>query len=262
MMSTDRKSTLNLLHIPEEFGLLLLTLTLILAISPLIGDTDLGIFKIPKFSQQVTSILIYLGPVLFVISIILHMPLWQQNEKEKDSQVSEHKMTDPAKEEAICLKAEADFQIFTRQFNSSPISETQLTKIEEQIKGNYSPYNVLVSSLNIRVEHYILPLVSELIKIESDLRGKHRVPFSQARIASIKDKIHALVKENWSLIIYAAYEDAIKHVVHHVGKLQEYKEIELSNLRDDLLSKNPDELFVIIDELLRKALADSILLAN
>jgi hypothetical protein len=208
---------------------------------------------------------IFSGIGLFLLSSVFYGIKYFRNrlnspraDLESGSQ-AHHKSSNFALEEAICKKAKADFQVFIREFNASPISDTQLAEIEEQIKGDYSPFNVLVSSLDIRIKHYILPIVSELIKIESDLRNKHHVPYSQARITSIRDKIRTLVKENWSNIVYMAYEDAIEHVVHHVGTLHQHKKTELGDLRDRLLKENPDALFIIIDELLQKAFADSII---
>lgn len=80
-MTADKKSTLALVGIPKEFGLLLLTIALILAISPYMGGADLGIFKVPLLSPRATSALRYLGPVLVVLFSVLFMPLWQPRSK-------------------------------------------------------------------------------------------------------------------------------------------------------------------------------------
>lgn len=172
-----------------------------------------------------------------------------------------HGVTDPATEEAVCQNADAEFKIFARQFYAEPILKRNL-EIEKLVNGNYGPFHVFVSARGIRIEYDILPLIKELIRIESNIRSKCHIPFSQARIASIKDKIHTLVKENWWSVTDGAHEDAIKHVVYHQGELPEYKEIELSDMRDKLLNENPDELFAIADELLLKAYTDSILVAH
>ncbi|MCK4620178.1 MAG: toll/interleukin-1 receptor domain-containing protein [Desulfobacterales bacterium] len=164
-------------------------------------------------------------------------------------------------EQAILLKAEAEFRIVMRELNDLPISKEQITKIEENIKGSYGPFKALYASADIKIDYYLLPLIKKLIQIESELRATYRVPFTQERIASLRNNIHNIVKEKWSYIVNPAYNDAIRHVVHNVGYLYEYKENELSNERNKLLNSNPEELFVFIDELLQKALADSILLA-
>lgn len=166
----------------------------------------------------------------------------------------------PKWEKVICLKAEADFQIAMRQWNESPISKDQIAKLEEIIKGDYGPFQSLMASVDIRIEHYLLPLINMLIQIESDLRARYRLPFSQNRIEEVKEKIRRLVKDNWPYIVNSSYEDAIKHVIYNQGGLFAYKEKELGEMRDKLLNQEPNQLFNIIDELLQKALADSILL--
>lgn len=77
-MSSEKKNTLQVIGVPKEFGVLLLTLTLILAVSPYLGGQDLGIFKVPSFSQETTWVLYFLGPVLFVVTILLFIPFWKQ----------------------------------------------------------------------------------------------------------------------------------------------------------------------------------------
>jgi len=78
-MSSNKKSTLQKIGIPKEFGVVLLTLALILAISPYLGGTDLGIFNVPAFSPNVTWILYFLGPILFIVAGLLFTPFWRQN---------------------------------------------------------------------------------------------------------------------------------------------------------------------------------------
>jgi len=76
-MSSDRRSTLEVLGVPKEFGSILLILALILLISPYVGGTDWGIFKVPQFSQRTTMVLRWLGPLLFLASILLFVP-WRR----------------------------------------------------------------------------------------------------------------------------------------------------------------------------------------
>jgi len=76
-MSSDRRSTLELLGLPKQFGFLLLSLTLILLISPYVGGTDWGIFKVPQFSLGTTTVLRWLGPLLFLAGILLFVP-WRR----------------------------------------------------------------------------------------------------------------------------------------------------------------------------------------
>lgn len=77
-MSSEKKSTLQVLGFPNEVGLLVFTLTLILALSPFLGGVDLGIFKVPSFSAKKTGVLYFLGPILFLASVLLFVPLWPQ----------------------------------------------------------------------------------------------------------------------------------------------------------------------------------------
>lgn len=80
-MSSDNKSTLQVIGIPEKFGLVLLTFALILAISPYMGGTDFGIFKVPGFSPKVARALCFLGPILLLVAVLLFVPFWKQNGK-------------------------------------------------------------------------------------------------------------------------------------------------------------------------------------
>jgi hypothetical protein len=70
-----KKSILITLGIPEEFGVLILTLSLILLISPYLSNVDFGVFKIPEFSQKAKSKLKVIGPILFLISVLLFIPI-------------------------------------------------------------------------------------------------------------------------------------------------------------------------------------------
>ncbi len=80
-MSSDRRSTLDVLGIPKEFGVLLLTLILILAISPYLGGYDLGILKVPELPLRASHVLRYLGPVLFALGLLLFRPCWKRRGK-------------------------------------------------------------------------------------------------------------------------------------------------------------------------------------
>jgi SAM-dependent methyltransferase len=73
----EKTSTLAKIGLPTEFGALLLTLALILTISPYLGGADFGILKIPTFSQQTTDLLRRLGPVLLVTFALAFVPFWK-----------------------------------------------------------------------------------------------------------------------------------------------------------------------------------------
>ena len=66
----------NLFGIPTEFGILLLTLSLILFLAPYFSGTDFGVIKIPIFSSKAKKRLILFGPFLILGTIILFLPFW------------------------------------------------------------------------------------------------------------------------------------------------------------------------------------------
>lgn len=70
-----KKSIISLLGIPEAFGTLLLSLALILTLAPYLAGTDFGIFKIPDLNSQSKQTLKWLGPVFFLVSSLLFVPL-------------------------------------------------------------------------------------------------------------------------------------------------------------------------------------------
>lgn len=162
-------------------------------------------------------------------------------------------------EQAISEKADAEFQIAVREWDDLPISKERIAKTDEIITGNYAPFKSFVGSINLGVEHYLLPLIQKIIQAESDLRINNRVPFTDERITVLRKKIRGLIKEKWRYIVLQGYEDATKHVIYHnsSGHLPEYKDLELQKERDKYLATEPQELFRMIDELLQKASADT-----
>jgi SAM-dependent methyltransferase len=86
-MSADKRSIVDVLGIPKEFGVLLLTLVLILAISPYLGGIDLGIFRVPDLPPRATWVLRYLGPVLVVLVLLLFLPCLQHHRNPQTSPV-------------------------------------------------------------------------------------------------------------------------------------------------------------------------------
>ena len=75
-MSNGKNSTLELVGIPNEFGVVLLSFGLILTLIPYCGGTDWGIFKVPSMSTNAITILKFLGPALLSFIILLFIPLW------------------------------------------------------------------------------------------------------------------------------------------------------------------------------------------
>lgn len=82
-----KRSTLTVLGLPKEFGVILLVFALILTISPYLGGVDLGIFKVPKFTGNLTWVLYFLGPILLLLFCLLFLPYWKDNAKAPSSSI-------------------------------------------------------------------------------------------------------------------------------------------------------------------------------
>ncbi len=74
-------SILQLLGLPQPFGVTLLGLGLIVTLAPYIGGSDFGLFKVPAFSPNVHGRLRVLGPLLLFGAVALHMPLVAKSQK-------------------------------------------------------------------------------------------------------------------------------------------------------------------------------------
>ena len=77
------QSSLSYLGLPEQFGVALLLLALVLLLSPYLADTDLGVIKIPEFNPIVKRRLRILGPIAMVAAVLLHVPLVPKEETSK-----------------------------------------------------------------------------------------------------------------------------------------------------------------------------------
>jgi len=158
-------------------------------------------------------------------------------------------------EKAICIKAEAEFNIEKRRIKYLPISDDKKARDRENINRElYQPFAVYGEAFNIGIETFILPLIEKRIQIELNLRTKLRVPFSQARISVIKQEIHDLILEELHYILNSCYVDATEHVIRRTGFLPKYKDLELQGLRDKYT--NPVVLFNIVDDMLHNTLAN------
>ncbi|MCD2453606.1 hypothetical protein GO003_024825 [Methylicorpusculum oleiharenae] len=73
-------------YLPSDFGILLLTLALIVSIAPYAAGHDYGNIKIPEFSERARTRLKWFGPVLLLLVLFLHLPVIQ---KECDEPVYE-----------------------------------------------------------------------------------------------------------------------------------------------------------------------------
>ncbi|MCP4373912.1 MAG: hypothetical protein GY797_38285 [Deltaproteobacteria bacterium] len=75
--SDHKKSTLKKFGIPEKFGVLLLTLTLGLSLSPYFPGQEFVVFTVPNFNALYSNIFKVLGPLLFFISFFSMLPVWK-----------------------------------------------------------------------------------------------------------------------------------------------------------------------------------------
>jgi HEAT repeat protein len=70
-----RISIYKRLGIPDTLAVTLSVFCLLLLLSPYLGGTDFGIFKIPQLPQGVTGVLKWLGPVAFLLGAAFFFPL-------------------------------------------------------------------------------------------------------------------------------------------------------------------------------------------
>ena len=74
-MPEDKTSIIKLLGLPEAFAVVLLILSLILALAPYLPGKDFGIIKIPDFTPNTQNKLKLTGPIIFLVSLMLFLPL-------------------------------------------------------------------------------------------------------------------------------------------------------------------------------------------
>src|SRR5712692_4732543 len=63
------------LGIPDTLAVTFSLFCLLLLLSPYLGGTDFGIFKIPQLPVGITGVLKWLGPVAFLLGAALFFPL-------------------------------------------------------------------------------------------------------------------------------------------------------------------------------------------
>ena len=68
----------DIFRIPSEFGVSLLTLSLILFLSPYFSGVDFGVIKIPKLKIKTKKWLKFVGPILLISAISLFLPFWSR----------------------------------------------------------------------------------------------------------------------------------------------------------------------------------------
>jgi hypothetical protein len=79
MKISGRQSVYKLVGLPEQFGVVLLTLGLVLTISPYLANSDFGVFKVPDFPPDTRGILKVLGPLFLLLMAALFLPVWKSN---------------------------------------------------------------------------------------------------------------------------------------------------------------------------------------
>lgn len=70
-MTAERRSTYELIGLPETFGVVLLTFGLVLALSPFFSGVDFGIFQVPAFDTTTVKTLRIAGPAVFIVLVAL-----------------------------------------------------------------------------------------------------------------------------------------------------------------------------------------------
>lgn len=68
-------SIIKLLGLPETFAVVLLTFSFILVLAPYFSGADFGLFKIPQFTDSARKKLKMVGPVIFLVLVILFVPI-------------------------------------------------------------------------------------------------------------------------------------------------------------------------------------------
>jgi hypothetical protein len=75
----ERASIIKLLGLPETFAVVLLTFSFILALAPYFSGADFGLFKIPQFTDSARKKLKIIGPIIFLVLVILFVPVIPQH---------------------------------------------------------------------------------------------------------------------------------------------------------------------------------------
>jgi|LGOV01.1.fsa_nt_gb hypothetical protein len=71
----NKEGILRFIGLPDEFGYLLLVISIVLLMAPYFAGHDFGIFKIPDFKPETRKYLKIIGPLFFVLIIVLHLPI-------------------------------------------------------------------------------------------------------------------------------------------------------------------------------------------
>jgi hypothetical protein len=81
---TDKLSLFKLLGLPEPFGVVLLTISFVLFLAPFLSGKDFGVIIIPEFKHATKKRLKKVGPIVFIICLLLFFPLIPIDHKSSD----------------------------------------------------------------------------------------------------------------------------------------------------------------------------------
>jgi hypothetical protein len=71
----DKTSIVKLLGLPDTFAVVLLTFSFVLLLAPYFSGADFGLFKIPQFTDPARKKLKIIGPIVFLVMLILFVPV-------------------------------------------------------------------------------------------------------------------------------------------------------------------------------------------
>ena len=75
-------SVLDILSLPTEFVVTVLSIVLVMALAPYCGGQDFGFFKVPQFSETINLRLKWLGPAFFLGILLLLAPVLPNSTEE------------------------------------------------------------------------------------------------------------------------------------------------------------------------------------
>ncbi len=73
----EYESLIQCLHLPAEFGVVILLLALALTVFPYLAGYDFGAIKFPELSSKKKRFLIVLGPIFLALAIFSHVPFFE-----------------------------------------------------------------------------------------------------------------------------------------------------------------------------------------
>jgi hypothetical protein len=150
-----------------------------------------------------------------------------------------------ALEQAICKKVEAEIQIAIREAKTAAKSQEHVTAINANIKREYLQRgSVFHKSIDIEIEHYLLPLLTKIIAIETKLRIDQGLTFSDRRTEWLRGRLREIVMDNWSSLVRTAHRDSINHVIEFEGRVPNYIDKELEAIRVQTERQAPDGLLL------------------